>query len=860
MCAGMRTFPRFSAAAVTEAEEVRDRPFVTAVSPRLSRLHRSRPDSAAVPPARDSIYGRCLKGITSARDLVGHLFQCPVSNAKKTQRADLSRSTSKARKLRNSRSERTEEQIQQQNTDARVRMTRLHQEEPEDTRDERNEVRRLEQRQSRRFTVNRRRTNDQQRQQVHRAFISDSFLRLAFQYEPDIEYYAHSKVAHRQRARCSLNEHNELLKIFKSHMHQLQSDNHAIVINPDKTPAGEHIRRFNAPVVDDVGIMVGDCTAAREIVIRRRNNNLQFIADTHRSYDALQYPLIFWKGQDGYCINIKQRDTVSGAETNKNVSSKDYYAYRLMIRRGLDNVILRCRELCQQFMVDMYAKIESERLRYLRYNQQSCARKSTFICETLSTTTPTSPKLVTMSFYHHLHRLVWLMENVLKNFPKDFTNDTVTNVDGYPIYRRRNPENGGQSFIKNIINTDIDIDNRWVVPYSPLLSKTYNAHINVEFCSSVESNTFAMNKNDEITLYQIGRYISSNEAAWRIFGFPIHERDPAVVQLAIHLENDIRKVNGQQYPTYKDACLALGLLEDDNQWECMLAEAALNCTAIQIRLLFAIVLTTCFPARAQILWENHKDSMTDDILHQHRIRCHDLTITFSDEMYNEALIAIEDLCIVIANLPLSNFGMNSPNRTASDLMNTEMNRELQYSTVEMAAIVARNVPLMNEEQRTIYDRIMLAVSAGQGGFFFLDAPGGTGKTFVISLILAEIRSNNGIALAVASSGIAATLLDGGRTAHSVFKLPLNIQNNPDAVCNIKKQSSMATVLKRCKLIIWDECTMAHKHSLEALNRTLKDIKTVTNYLAELCWSFQVISDKHFQSFHVQHTLMRSTLA
>ncbi|GBL76141.1 hypothetical protein AVEN_234427-1 [Araneus ventricosus] len=81
---------------------------------------------------------------------------------------------------------------------------------------------------------------------------------------------------------------------------------------------------------------------------------------------------------------------------------------------------------------------------------------------------------------------------------------------------------------------------------------------------------------------------------------------------------------------------------------------------------------------------------------------------------------------------------------------------------------------------------MLAVSAGQGGFFFLDAPGGTGKTFLISLLLAEIRSKNGIALAVASSGIAATLLDGGRTTHSAFKLPLNIQNNPDAVCKIKK--------------------------------------------------------------------------
>ncbi|XP_046869137.1 uncharacterized protein LOC124461689 isoform X3 [Drosophila willistoni] len=96
-------------------------------------------------------------------------------------------------------------------------------------------------------------------------------------------------------------------------MHKLQSDNHAIFINPDRTPAGGHIRRFNAPVVDDVaGIMVGDHTATRQIVIRRRNNSLQSIPDTHRLYDALQYPLIFWKGQDGYCINLKQRDPVTG--------------------------------------------------------------------------------------------------------------------------------------------------------------------------------------------------------------------------------------------------------------------------------------------------------------------------------------------------------------------------------------------------------------------------------------------------------------------------------------------------------------------------------------------------------------------
>lgn len=90
-----------------------------------------------------------------------------------------------------------------------------------------------------------------------------------------------------------------------------------------------------------------------------------------------------------------------------------------------------------------------------------------------------------------------------------------------------------------------------------------------------------------------------------------------------------------------------------------------------------------------------------------------------------------------------------------------------------------------------------------------------------------MRSQKQIALAIDSSGIAATLLDGGRTAHSALKLPLNIQMQENAICNIKPNSSMAKVLNKCKIIIWDECTMAHINSLEALNRTLQDIKKKT---------------------------------
>lgn len=138
----------------------------------------------------------------------------------------------------------------------------------------------------------------------------------------------------------------------------------------------------------------------------------------------------------------------------------------------------------------------------------------------------------------------------------------------------------------------------------------------------------------------------------------------------------------------------------------------------------------------------------------------------------------------------------------------------------MAAYVNINEPKLVQEQKNIYDIIMHDVDTQQRGLFFFDAPGGTGKTFLISLILAKSRSQGRIALGIASSGISATLLDGGRTTHSALKFPLNIQSNENAVCNIKKHSSMAKVLQKCYIIIWDECTMAHDHSLEAFDKTL----------------------------------------
>lgn len=69
------------------------------------------------------------------------------------------------------------------------------------------------------------------------------------------------------------------------------------------------------------------------------------------------------------------------------------------------------------------------------------------------------------------------------------------------------------------------------------------------------------------------------------------------------------------------------------------------------------------------------------------------------------------------------------------------------------------------------------------------------------------------------------MLDGGKTAHSAFKLPINLNFSETPLCNISKQSEAAHVLKECKLIVWDEATMAHKGGVEALDRTLQDIRS-----------------------------------
>lgn len=866
-----------------------------------------------------------------------------------------------------------------------------------------------------------------------------------------------------------------------------------VVINAEKKPPESHRGRFNAPTSNEVAlVIVGQQFEKRDIILESHDNSLQRISEIHRSYDALQYPLLFCRGEDGYSISLPQRDPETKLILKNTISAARFYSFRIMIRQGEDNHLVYFRSLFSQFLVDMYAKIETERLTYIRNNQAQLRADSyihlrdaigrqdvdvqqlgqkvvlpssftggprymhertqdamtyvrqygrpdlfiTFTCNPrwkditdilLPAQKSHDRHDIIARVFHlkvkkmmalltkgnlfggmrcfiysvewqkrglpHIHILLWLeqritpdkIDNVIsaeipdpeqdpllydivkasmihgpcgslnynspcmkdgscsKRYPRPFLKDTQTGDDGYPQYRRRSPADGGNTIKIN----EIELDNRWVVPYNPVLSRTFNAHINVEYCNSVKSIKYICkyvnkgsdqaaftleNEKDEVKIYESGRYISSSEAVWRILSFPIHERFPPVVHLAVHLENgqriyftsnnlsekinnppqttllgffeicktdnfaktlqysevpsyyvwnskkfsrrkkgkdvegwpgvkkvhalgrvytihpnntecyhvrlllhevrgptsfeDLKTVNGILHPTFQSACKALGLLEDDKHWDTTLEEAALCDSPLKLRELFTIMLVFCQLSDPLSLWEKYKESLSEDIKRQLERELQDCVsvVHLTDEVYNRCLILIEDAVLAQAGQNLAQYGLPQPKRSAATLDNREYLRETNYDLCALGEVVSCNEELLTDEQLYVYQKILGNIEKGIGQIFFLDAPGGTGKTFLINLLLAKVRSNRSIALAVASSGIAATLLEGGKTAHAAFKLPLNLIHVETPLCNISKQSNAAQVLRDCKLIVWDESTMAHKGGFEALNRTLKDIR------------------------------------
>ncbi|XP_013601568.1 PREDICTED: uncharacterized protein LOC106309027 [Brassica oleracea var. oleracea] len=500
-----------------------------------------------------------------------------------------------------------------------------------------------------------------------------------------------------------------------------------------------------------------------------------------------------------------------------------------------------------------------------------------------------------------------------KRFPKDFSNDTYLNKEGFPVYRRRNDG-------RFVEKSGVPINNRFVIPYNPHLLLKYHAHINVEWCNQTRAIKYLfkyINKGndrvtaaasipkevptnevggetnviDEIKRYFDCRYVSPGEGSWRIFGFEIHHSSTTVQRLAVHLPGehhmtyesdddvddilakeanqtsqllewmkmnerdeearqlgyiefplfyvwnkkpkgwtkrerntavgrihfvspgsgqlfylrllltkvkgptrfeDIKTIDGVEYPSFQDACYALGLLDDDQKYIDAIMEASNWGSATFLRKLFMRLLSS------------QKLELSED------------------QLENLALLEIEKLLRSNGSSLKNHTSMPQPvNNNVPSTVNRLICEEKCYNRALCAEKHQQLLTSLTDEQRNVYDRIVASGESQSGGVFFVNGFGGTGKTYLWKTLSTYIRSKGEIVINVASSGMAALLLDGGRTAHSRLSIP--IQVNESTVCNFTPGSELAELLLESKLIIWDEAPMLHRNCFEAFDRSLRDI-------------------------------------
>ena len=174
------------------------------------------------------------------------------------------------------------------------------------------------------------------------------------------------------------------------------------------------------------------------------------------------------------------------------------------------------------------------------------------------------------------------------------------------------------------------------------------------------------------------------------------------------------------------------------------------------------------------LYERHLPCLSDDCRYRLQ-RQFNIIDPNQDQIESFALHEIE-IILQRSGKSLTDYHLPSPTIDFNNL--NRVPRIIAEETVdnpqELLDLWTQGYQIATSEQRTILDTICTAVTSGHGGLFFVDGPGGTGKTFVENLLLNWVRGNSKIALAVASSGIASTLLHHGRTSHSRFRIPIDI--------------------------------------------------------------------------------------
>ena len=201
---------------------------------------------------------------------------------------------------------------------------------------------------------------------------------------------------------------------------------------------------------------------------------------------------------------------------------------------------------------------------------------------------------------------------------------------------------------------------------------------------------------------------------------------------------DLRSFEGTQYPSFREACIVRGLLEDDNEWDQCLQEARHMQTGYQLRHLFVTILKDCSPADPKKLWETFQENICDDL--KNHLWRHVLHAEPSEaQVYDYGLYLINGL-LSHSGKSLQNCG-NMPQvheNWGAILGNPLIAEQLQYNPEEQAVLAAECVDKLNVDQHDAFNKITSAISTKSGDIFFLHGAGVLRLQGAVSLISVRV--------------------------------------------------------------------------------------------------------------------------
>uniref|UniRef100_A0A803LHZ9 ATP-dependent DNA helicase n=1 Tax=Chenopodium quinoa TaxID=63459 RepID=A0A803LHZ9_CHEQI len=594
-----------------------------------------------------------------------------------------------------------------------------------------------------------------------------------------------------------LSENNQLAKVFKMARERLSNvEMHLVSVRLIGTHSKDG-RQYNLLSRNELATLIvgnGESEGGQQdVIVEEKRRGLRRISENHPSFMALQYPLLFPYGEDGFRIDIPHRD----AESTTRDTSPASIGQRVFLPSSFTTG--------PRYMVENY----HDAMAICRWAGPpdlfitfTCNPKwqeiTEFLADILGQGSEGRPDVVVRVFKLKLDELIRDLTT------REHFGQTIEDHEHLDAVLER----VGQ---KKTTLTEWMTANKL---YAEAHDLTY-----VDF--PTEWRWLSDERKEQKT--KIGTSIGRIYFAHPAFGEKYYLRLLLNIVKGATCFEDIKTVGGIIHPTYKAACHALGLLIGDNEWHECLHEAVIWATSTQLRNLFATILLFCEVSDPKYLWEKHWEALSDDTTHRQRQRLGIANLSLTKEqLQNYALYEIEKLLNIENRSLIDYHGIPLPDATLlQDSGNRMVLEEQNYDTQSLARNACDLENGLNAEQRNVYDNILEAVYHNTGKLSFVYGSGGSGKTYLWKALISKLRSEEHIVLAVASLGISALLLPLGRTAHSRFKIPMNLNEN--SCCSIEQGSDLAELIHKTKLIIWDEAPMVHRYAFEAVDRTLRDI-------------------------------------